>query len=235
MEAQPPLQNHSKPSPWGNYFKEFLMLFLAVFCGFLAENLREERNEKENVRTYIKSLLEDLKRDSADIEWIRSYHTTNLKALDTLKNEIALMTPESDSHKAYRLLAFGFQDFMANDGTYEQLKNEGGLKAIGDKEIIDSLMLYYNRIKRLNAEERIANDNINELAKLSRYFDVIALETQPFTTIPMLDAGRSARNDLYSSVENWRLSVITLEKHRQKVMMQRISLRKTIRKKYPDV
>lgn len=30
----------SKPSAWGNYLKEFLMLFLAVFLGFMAENYR---------------------------------------------------------------------------------------------------------------------------------------------------------------------------------------------------
>lgn len=31
MEDQTPLQNPSKPSPWGNYFKEFLMLFPLSF------------------------------------------------------------------------------------------------------------------------------------------------------------------------------------------------------------
>ena len=28
---------------WGEYFLEFLMLFLAVFLGFMAENVREHR------------------------------------------------------------------------------------------------------------------------------------------------------------------------------------------------
>jgi hypothetical protein len=30
-----------KKKNWKSYFKEFFMLFLAVFCGFLAENYRE--------------------------------------------------------------------------------------------------------------------------------------------------------------------------------------------------
>ena len=30
---------HSPRKKWTHYFWEFLMLFLAVFCGFLAENI----------------------------------------------------------------------------------------------------------------------------------------------------------------------------------------------------
>ncbi|MBK9661472.1 MAG: hypothetical protein IPO68_16495 [Chitinophagaceae bacterium] len=32
---------HTARKKWTHYFWEFLMLFLAVFCGFLAENQRE--------------------------------------------------------------------------------------------------------------------------------------------------------------------------------------------------
>ena len=42
---------HTPRKKWTHYFWEFLMLFLAVFCGFLAENQREHfiehRREKE--------------------------------------------------------------------------------------------------------------------------------------------------------------------------------------------
>jgi hypothetical protein len=43
------VHHHAHPSPkkWTHYFWEFLMLFLAVFCGFLAENLREHKVERE--------------------------------------------------------------------------------------------------------------------------------------------------------------------------------------------
>ena len=33
--------SHMPRKKWTHYFWEFLMLFLAVFCGFLAENQRE--------------------------------------------------------------------------------------------------------------------------------------------------------------------------------------------------
>src|SRR6188768_901067 len=49
---------------WTHYLWEFLMLFLAVFCGFLTENLREHRVERQRGRQYIQSFYQDLKTDT---------------------------------------------------------------------------------------------------------------------------------------------------------------------------
>src|SRR3984893_7636178 len=48
---------------WTEYLLEFFMLFLAVFLGFVAENVREHRVEKEREKQYIESLIADLKTD----------------------------------------------------------------------------------------------------------------------------------------------------------------------------
>src|SRR6201989_2741559 len=48
---------------WGEYLLEFFMLFLAIFLGFLAENLREQIVEHHREKVYIHSLVEDLKSD----------------------------------------------------------------------------------------------------------------------------------------------------------------------------
>src|SRR4026208_1873787 len=57
--------SHTARKKWTNYFWEFLMLFLAVFCGFLAENLREHRVERQRGVQYIQSFYQDLKTDTA--------------------------------------------------------------------------------------------------------------------------------------------------------------------------
>ena len=41
------------------------MLFLAVFCGFLAENIREHKIEKDREEVYMKNMLADLRSDTA--------------------------------------------------------------------------------------------------------------------------------------------------------------------------
>ena len=38
---------HTDRKKWAHYLWEFLMLFLAVFCGFLAENQREMMKRKQ--------------------------------------------------------------------------------------------------------------------------------------------------------------------------------------------
>src|SRR5688572_5591847 len=50
---------------WKEYLFQFLMLFLAVFCGFMAENFREHLIIKEKAHNYLKNLVADLKTDSA--------------------------------------------------------------------------------------------------------------------------------------------------------------------------
>ena len=55
---------HTARKKWTHYFWEFLMLFLAVFCGFLAENQREHMIEHKREKVYMTSLVEDLQKDS---------------------------------------------------------------------------------------------------------------------------------------------------------------------------
>src|SRR5215470_4456173 len=58
-------RDHSARKKWHHYFFEFLMLFLAVFAGFLAENQREHIVEKRREKDYIRSLIDDLKTDTS--------------------------------------------------------------------------------------------------------------------------------------------------------------------------
>ena len=46
---------------WGEYLLEFFILFLAVFLGFVAENIREQSVERHREKEFIQSFVEDLK------------------------------------------------------------------------------------------------------------------------------------------------------------------------------
>src|SRR5215831_17502525 len=54
---------HTERKKFTHYIWEFLMLFLAVFCGFLAENLREGLINKEKAHHYMENMVADLKAD----------------------------------------------------------------------------------------------------------------------------------------------------------------------------
>src|ERR1035437_1981901 len=48
---------------WGEYFLEFLMIFLAVTLGFFAENLREYFKDKTEIKSDMQSMIADLQSD----------------------------------------------------------------------------------------------------------------------------------------------------------------------------
>ena len=54
--------HHEGKKNWKSYLWEFLMLFLAVFCGFLAEYQLEHKIERDKEVVYMKNMLEDLKK-----------------------------------------------------------------------------------------------------------------------------------------------------------------------------
>jgi len=56
--------SHTPRKKWTHYFWEFLMLFLAVFCGFLAEYQLEHKIEKDRARELAKSFYDELENDS---------------------------------------------------------------------------------------------------------------------------------------------------------------------------
>ncbi len=76
--------SHTPRKKWTHYLWEFLMLFLAVFCGFLAENFREHQVEKERGKQYILSLYEDLKTDTARLNYIIAYDVAKIEGLKNM-------------------------------------------------------------------------------------------------------------------------------------------------------
>ena len=98
--AHNPAEPHHKKN-WKNYFWEFLMLFLAVFCGFFAEYKFEHTIEHQREKRYMKSMVEDLKKNSAflalSIGTLIPYH---LKWLDSTVN--LLQIPDVKSKEGIR-------------------------------------------------------------------------------------------------------------------------------------
>src|SRR5688572_24275218 len=88
---------HSQRKRWSHYFWEFLMLFLAVFAGFLAENQREHFIEHRREKEYMKSLLEDLQLDSVTMNRIYLLGVHQIVKLDSLI-ELLDNTPIRDTN-----------------------------------------------------------------------------------------------------------------------------------------
>ena len=140
--------SHTARKKWTHYFWEFLMLFLAVFCGFLAENQREHMVEHEREKQYMKSMLDDLKRDTAEINAVVSsidhYFDPVLRKAAVLLyldhfSDSTIKEMYDTVPKSSKFFTITFQN-----STVMQLKNAGNLRLIRNKKITDSLANYWN-------------------------------------------------------------------------------------------
>src|SRR6186997_1248567 len=68
MEVEVPHSHQTSGKGWKHYFFDFLMLFLAVYCGFLAENIRESRVEDERAEVLANNLYKEIIADSMVIQ-----------------------------------------------------------------------------------------------------------------------------------------------------------------------
>ena len=73
---------------WTEYLLEFFMLFLAVFLGFVAENIREYRVETDREKEFMKSLLIDLHKDKTNLEHNVSFGSITIDYNDSLQVEL---------------------------------------------------------------------------------------------------------------------------------------------------
>ena len=158
---------HTPRKKWTHYFWEFFMLFLAVTLGFLVENQREHYVEHQRERKYIRSLIADIKNDTAELNRNIFLRETKAKQGDSLiQLLISGRYKESGSNTYYLAGALRSTRFTNSDGTMQQLKNAGGLRLIRKQVIIDSVMKYDYTIKALQLQvdrERESSDRYGEL------------------------------------------------------------------------
>src|SRR6478735_3297912 len=92
--------SHTSRQKWTHYLWEFLMLFLAVFCGFLAENQREHMVENKREKEYMQSLTEDLSTDTANLNSVMELGQV---VRTRLENLISILNNESSSDSIVQL------------------------------------------------------------------------------------------------------------------------------------
>ena len=169
---------HTARKKWTHYFWEFLMLFLAVFCGFLAEYQLEHKIEKDRAKELARSFYDELKNDSASVV-LKS--ANRVKQEDALKYLIKYFKDSSLSNvsKPFAinfLYGINFRSpslFEPRTIVLEQLKNSGALRYFKNDELqklIGDLSVAINNINDRQAlESSIRLDYINPL--MIRHFD----------------------------------------------------------------
>ena len=124
------------------------MLFLAVFCGFLAEYQLEHTIEKSREKQYIKSFAEDLAMDTIDLEGRIRFCDWTSNSADSLIEMLTSKNKNEHAGEIYYFFRFihRSQPFFLNDRTIVQLRNAGGMRLIKNKNVTDSMLNYYKAV-----------------------------------------------------------------------------------------
>ncbi len=136
---------HSPRKKWTHYFWEFLMLFLAVFCGFMAENQREHIVEHKREKAFMVTMLSDIKADTA---MLISMHRTftqivfHLDSLVPLLEENMLMDNNAEKIYQHQIYLNLYYKSVFADRTINQLKNSGNFRLIRKKNVSDQISAY---------------------------------------------------------------------------------------------
>ncbi|HSN61269.1 MAG TPA: hypothetical protein VLR49_10055, partial [Ferruginibacter sp.] len=150
--------SHGKKN-WKNYFWEFIMLFLAVTLGFFVENQREHYIEYKRSEVLAKSMLEDLKKDTASIA--TGIEQSIIKSGNSQELIDLMLTPINKWDTLLFLTKFSSIIGNANKllsikSTYEQLKASGSLRYF-EQSLINQINTYYNLVSKSEERDDIEN------------------------------------------------------------------------------
>jgi len=227
--------SHTSRKKWTHYFWEFLMLFLAVFCGFLAEYQLEHTIEHQREKQYINSLVNDIKNDINQLEILDSDWKNGYGAADSLLYWLKGKEILTHSAPAFRLIpqAISFTDFVANDGTMQQLKNSGGLRLLRKSRIVDSIMSYQRAIDRIHLKQQAMNNAQTRSHYITGLFDAVAImNTADRNNIPLLITDKKFINDAYMYIFIWRGEFELLGNFGMQTKESGIRLLKAIKEEY---
>ena len=182
-------ETHTERKKWTHYLWEFLMLFLAVFCGFLAENQREHYIEHQRENQYMRSLLEDLQTDTATMNRVRNRAWNQIAFLDSLielGNHLPVKGEDINKLYFFQGKTTRFLNIHFEDGTSSQLKNAGGMRLIRKEEVAKTIREYWDHIEtlyRVRDRLELAGETIADLSSRIFYNSYFIFSEDPLDPV----------------------------------------------------
>ena len=166
---------HTARKKWTHYFWEFSMLFLAVFCGFLAEYQLEHVIEHQREKQYIQSLVADLKSDQQALSQHILHVNTGISMMNSVINILnSPLQIANNTSQLYYLarLAPRLKPLSTNTRTFEQLKNSGNFRLIRNISSSNKIMAYYEKFPLIRLLESVNETEFTEYKKVAaKIFD----------------------------------------------------------------
>jgi hypothetical protein len=217
-----PAAPHHKKN-WKAYFWEFLMLFLAVFCGFLAEYQLEHKIEKDRTREYASLLIKDLENDTINITRSTKELEKVLKSFDSISSFVFRGVSGNKvpgSFYYHSQIGTISPAVIWNDASLIQLTQSGNLRYFRNHELVNKISSYYSnqyyvrnlnngdkerREKILAIRSRILNNHFYKYYSKVLTIDTLQLADSLMTNmIPIQNSDIDLLNEYANSFENRR-------------------------------
>ena len=160
--------SHSSRKKWTHYFWEFIMLFLAVFCGFMAENIREHKIEQDRAKEFTKSLVQDLQNDTAAITTEKKSARLYIAVVDSLLklSKTPLEGRQASQFSFYTRFTYWTVPVSWSRNTFEQIKNSGSLRYFKNGQLLKKMLEYDGIVNEINLESNANSIRGNMLLPL---------------------------------------------------------------------
>jgi hypothetical protein len=167
------VHHHSHhPKKWREYITEFLMLFLAVSLGFMAENIREHQIEKHREISYLKNVHEDLQLDLQSIDSVMRQNNVRLQALDSFFVTVKNNTINNEDVYYYTRNLGLRATFESSHVGLDQIKSAGGLRMVKNNEIVFGIQQYERMLNSTDKLEDVRERTLEQARfKMAIVFD----------------------------------------------------------------
>jgi hypothetical protein len=139
-----------------HYIFEFVLVFLAVIFGFLAESYRDYLSDRSKEEVYIEAIIRNLQDDLWQMDDIIELNRIKRMFLDTASQMRNPKSKGSDYFQTLnRVVSKGIYKnhfFKSNDAIISEMKFTGKLTLL-HREVIDSLSLYERNLFEIYEEE----------------------------------------------------------------------------------
>jgi hypothetical protein len=169
MEVHHHSDHHGGTKRFKDYFQEFLMIFLAVTMGFLAENVREYITDNNHVVELVGQLKEDLLNDTANIEKLVSSLKIQMSRTDSLFILLTDPGKQKDFIRMQELIknSDNLNIFYPSTGAISTIKTELHLKKFVKTKLSSHIDNYEKKINVLNEVE---NRDLEYMGKILESF-----------------------------------------------------------------
>ncbi len=236
--------SHTPRKKWTHYFWEFLMLFLAVFCGFLAEYQLEHVIEKKREKDYLRLFIQDLKADTLFFQLANKANIANQQRMDSLLYLLKSYHPGNPTEELYyhaRSITSRGISVQYINRTFEQLKGSGGFRLIRKSNVLDSITLYYESLKELDIRISHRFERLTDLFRITEeLFDGWAMNeiaesnfARPQKTPPLLSNNKTEMNKYITRLGYFKATDLRIiERIEQVFRPAAISLMNLVKKEY---